>query len=127
MSIASFRPSSVIATRSHVAHSKFWERLAYARFRYSAYHGHEPGNAEIGRAVDRSGQAISAWDGRDLPPPDYIDGKPLHQPLADFLEVPKTWLIGGDGDPPDGDLWKYWQALRAHRRPSGAKQRKSRA
>lgn len=92
--------------------STFAERLAYARWIRHLSSGAAATNAEIGRAVKRTGQAITGWSVREAPPPDYLNNKPLHSPLAAFLGVDERWLISGEGDPPEPELWKQWRALR---------------
>lgn len=91
--------------------STFAERFAYVRFLYHLERGRDPGNAEIGRAVARVGSAVTGWTTRDTPPPDFLDGKPLHDPLVEFFKptgVTKDWLIAGKGEPPRAKLWEEW-------------------
>lgn len=86
----------------------FGERFGYAKWLYHLRKGYQPGHAEIGDAVGREGQAVTHWADREAPPPDYRDGKPLHAPLAEFLQVDKAWLIDGAGEPPLPELWERW-------------------
>lgn len=71
--------------------------------------GECPANAEIGRAVERTGPWVTKWAKSATPPRDYE----VHAPLADFLGVPRDWLIEGKGDPPRLDLWTVWLQERA--------------
>jgi len=115
--------------------SAFSERLGFALWLYALNHGGRvPGNATIARAVGRTGPAVTVWLKQNYAPPDYEpkDSQrlkaPLHQALADYLAVPKDWLIDGEGDAPEPDLWKQWLARQRHRRASSSvvstKQRK---
>jgi hypothetical protein len=103
----------------NVPNSTFGERFEYAVFLYHLEHGRAPGNAEIGKAVGRKGQAVTLWSVREAPPPDYRDGKPLHVPLAAFFGVDRTWLIDNDGEPPRPDLWRDWITKRRAQREAG--------
>lgn len=92
----------------------FSERLAYARWLKHFTSGSAPGNAEIGRAVDRTGPWVTKWADSETPPPDYR----VHRPLAAFLGVEEAWLIRDEGEPPRRDLWQAW--IEERRRPKTA-------
>lgn len=91
-----------------MAESNFALRLGYAGWLLHLKRGEAPGFAEIGRAVTRTGQAVSAWAGADEAPTDYR----VHRPLAAFLQVEEGWLIRGEGEPPRPELWKAWTVAR---------------
>lgn len=86
----------------------FAERLAYARLLRHFRTGEAPGNAEIGRAVGRSGPWVTKWAQLHDPPRDYT----VHAPLAAFLGVEERWLIRGQGSAPDPELWNRWREMR---------------
>lgn len=105
LSTVSFR---LVTVSNTVADSTFAERLAFARVLMHFRTGEAPTNADIGRAVDRTGQWVTKWAESDTPPRDYE----VHAPLAKYLAVPETWLIRDDGLPPREDLWADWLAER---------------
>lgn len=112
MSIATFQSERVLTTRWHVTPSTFGLRLGYANWLYHLSTGEPLTLAAIAKAVGRTGPAVGSWFARALPPPDYLDGTPLHEPLASTLGVSKEWLINGHGDAPMPDLWKIWVGAR---------------
>lgn len=93
----------------------FGERFEFVRFLLHLRTGKCPENAEIGRAVGRTGQWVTKWAGKDTAPPDYLGGQPLHAPLLAYFGV-GNWLIDGAGDPPDLILWQRWRVARQDRR-----------
>lgn len=88
--------------------STFAERLAFARLVHHYRSGESPGNAEIGRAVERTGPWVTKWAKSSEPPTDFR----VHAPLAAFLGVEERWLIRDQGDPPMVELWRRWLADR---------------
>jgi hypothetical protein len=106
-----------------VAHSPFSVRFGYALWIQHLKRGEVPGWAEIGRAVTRTGQAVSAWATAAEAPVDYR----VHAPLAEFLEVDEAWLVKNVGEPPQPDLWQTWRAARAIRQPPVALRRAAQA
>lgn len=96
--------------------STFADRLAYARLVRHYVTGRDPDNAAIGKAVGFTGQWATKWASSPTPPPDYFKGKAIHAALAAFLEVDKSWLIDGSGDPPRPELWDDWFARRRSER-----------
>lgn len=99
----------------HVTHSTFAERFGYALWIKHLRDGDAPSFAEIGRAVDRTGPAVSAWRNSEEPPPDYR----VHPPMAAYFDIDERWLIRDEGVAPEPELWTRW--LRERRR-RGAKQ-----
>jgi hypothetical protein len=97
-----------------VAPSTFAERFGFARWLRFLATGEASSFAEIGRAVDRTGQAVSAWSSAGDAPTDWR----VHEPLAAFLSVEDAWLVKNAGEPPRADLWAVWIAAR---RPKVAK------
>jgi len=95
----------------HVKHSRFSDRLGFARWIYHLKRGESPSKSEIARAVDRTGPAVLAWMDLDEAPTDYR----VHEPLADFFGVDKEWIISEKGDPPHKELWDAWMAERRSR------------
>lgn len=91
-----------------MTHSTFAERFAYARTLRLVRTGDYPSKAEIGRAVDRTGQAVGPWEELDEPPTDWR----VHGPLAAYLGVPERWLIRGEGEAPRPELWAAWLSER---------------
>lgn len=89
----------------------FGARFGYLRWLRFLRDGDAASWAEIGRAIGRTGQAISAWGSMREVPTDYR----LHRPLLDYFELKDgEWLIEGRGNPPMPDLWSVWlQARRA--------------
>lgn len=87
-----------------MAHSRFDERLGYARWLKHLVDGEAPAHSEIGQAVDRTGQAVSGWARKAEPPSDFR----VHAPLAKYLAVDQAWLIEGAGEAPRAELWKAW-------------------
>lgn len=79
--------------------------------------GECPGNAEIARAVNRTGPWLTKWAKSAKPPRDYE----VHAPLAAFLGVERDWLIDGKGEAPGGALWAAW--LKEHGFPADAAER----
>lgn len=102
-----------------LAHSTFALRFGYAVWLLHLKRGDAPGFAEIGRAVTRTGQAVSAWAVAEEAPVDYR----VHGPLAAFLSVEEGWLVKNVGDPPRPDLWKAWTEARALADPAGTRAR----
>lgn len=92
-----------------MAHSTFAERLGYGRWLRHLIEGEAPSHAEVGRAVDRTGQAVSGWALLEAPPSDYR----VHAPLAEYLGVEERWLIRNEGPPPRPVLWREWLVARA--------------
>ena len=92
----------------HVAPSTFAERFGYARWLRHLASGESPGFAEIGRAVERTGVAVSAWRDAVELPPDWR----VHEPLSSFFGVDERWLIRDQGEAPRPDLWEVWIAAR---------------
>lgn len=88
----------------HVAHSSFAERFGFARWLAHLVTGDAPGWAEIGRSVERTGQAVSGWALLPTAPRDYL----VHAPLAECLGVAEAWLVRNDGTPPRAELWEVW-------------------
>lgn len=84
--------------------ANFGVRMRYAIFLQGWLTGTEPTQTAIAEAVDRTQPAVRDWLDREGPPTDYR----IHQPLADVLHVPRTWLIDGQGDPPDAAMWAVW-------------------
>jgi hypothetical protein len=103
--------------------SGFGSRFGYARWLYHLRHAAAPTHAEIARAVNRTGPAVSAWAEVDEAPVDYR----VHEPLADFLEVDEAWLVKNVGDPPRADLWEAWRSARAIKQPPEALRRAGQA
>ncbi len=64
-----------------------------------------PSFAEIGRAVGRTGQAVSAWATADEPPPGPLD---FYDRVADYLGADVRWLFQREGEPPQPALWAVW-------------------
>lgn len=91
----------------------FAERLAFARVLMHFRRGRCVTNTEIGAAVERTQPWVTKWAKSATPPKDYE----VHRPLAAYLGVEESWLIRGEGDPPDVDLWDRWIAMRAKRPP----------
>jgi hypothetical protein len=107
--------STVINETCHVAHSLFSERFGFARWLKHLTDGDPPGWAEIGRAVGRTGQAISGYSEEAEPPIDFR----VHAALAEFLGVDERWIIRDEGQAPMPELWEVWISARRKR---GAKQ-----
>src|SRR5690349_9575018 len=95
-------------TTCHVAHSAWPVRFGYARWLRHLETGEAPSFADIGREVERTGQAVSSWAKADAPPTDFR----VHAPLAGYLGVPERWLIQDVGEPPRPELWGAWTAAR---------------
>lgn len=93
--------------------SLFSERFGYARWLRHLATGEAPGFAEVGRAVERTGQAVSAWSSAEEAPVDWR----VHGPLARFLDVEENWLIKNVGEPPLPDLWRVWTGVRRKSAP----------
>lgn len=97
-----------------MARSVFAERFGYVIWLAHLRTGTAPSFAEIGRAIGGlTGQAVSGWADREKPPANYE----LHKPLATFFGVSIDWLIGGEGEAPQKELWEIW--LRERRPRSG--------
>lgn len=87
----------------------FAERLAYARILVHFRLGRCITNTAIGAAVDRTQPWVTKWAKSSKPPKDFQ----VHEPLAAFLGVDEMWLIRGQGEPPERDLWDRWVSSRA--------------
>jgi hypothetical protein len=86
----------------------FADRFAFARLVRHFRTGKSPDNAEIGRAVARTGQWVTKWAESLEPPTDFR----VQEPLASFLGVDVRWLFRGEGEPPMPELWARWLAER---------------
>jgi hypothetical protein len=93
--------------------SRFSLRIGYAGWLLHLRRGEPVGFAEIGRAVGRTGQAVSGWFRAPHPPVDYR----VHAALAGFLGVDADWLVRDAGDPPRPELWAAWTATRKDDQP----------
>lgn len=85
---------------SSLGDSSFSERLAYARWV---------------RVVDESDKALAArakvtavWLGKWKVRADAPQGRKEGPRLARALGVSEEWLLDGEGDPPDVELWNDW-------------------
>lgn len=87
-----------------MAQSTFALRFGFARWLKHLEAGEAPSHAEIGRAVERTGQAVSGWSAAPDPPPDWK----VHEPLAAYLGVAEGWLVKNRGEPPHPELWPIW-------------------
>lgn len=95
----------------------FAERFAYARVLRHFFGGDAPGNAEIGKAAERTGQWVTKWAESSTPPRDFE----VHRPVTAYLLTPVTgrdadlderWLFRNQGEPPYPDLWEIWVSIR---------------
>jgi hypothetical protein len=86
----------------------FSDRLAYARLLVHFRTGRCVSNTEIGAAVERTQPWVTKWAKSAKPPKDFE----VHAPLAAFFAVDERWLMRGEGDPPEVELWERWQAGR---------------
>lgn len=75
--------------------------------------GDAPGNAEIGKAAERTGQWVAKWAESETAPRDFE----VHTPVTEYLLTPvsgrevsldERWLFRAQGDPPHPELWKIW-------------------
>lgn len=96
-----------------IVETTFAERFAYACLIRHYRAGKAPTNAEIGRAVQRTGQWVLKWSEATEAPTDYR----VHAPLAEYLGVDRQWLIEGKGPAPEPGFWAGW--LELHRKGSG--------
>jgi transcriptional regulator with XRE-family HTH domain len=69
------------------------------------------GQTDIAKAADRTQPWVAKWEKSPSAPKDYT----THRPLAAYLGVDEDWLIRGEGEPPEPDLWDRWSASRAPR------------
>lgn len=89
--------------------STFGIRLGYLRWLRHLIDGAAPAWADIGRAINYTGEGVSKWQVNETPPVDYT----VHRPLAAFFDLKDDrWLIHNEGDPPQPDLWKIWLRYR---------------
>lgn len=89
---------------SIVKRATFADRLAYALLLYYWRWGGELSQKALAEAVSRSGPTVAEWYEREDPPKDWQ----VHAPMARVLEVPESWLVRGQGDPPRPHLWEEW-------------------
>lgn len=99
-----------------VSRPTFAERLAYALLLFYWRRGRELSQKALAEAVSRTGPTVAEWYDRAEPPKDWQ----VHAPMARVLDVPESWLIRGQGDPPRPHLWTEWLAERRAVAPSAA-------
>jgi hypothetical protein len=97
--------------------SGFAERLAFARLLTHFRTGRCLSNTEIGAAVGRTQPWVTKWAKSATPPRDYE----VHAPLAGFLGVDERWLIRGEGDAPELELWNRWRDEREATAPQATR------
>lgn len=96
------------------AKSRFGDRFGYVRWLKHLERGEALDHADIGRAIGRTGPAVSAWQGMREPPAAKPD---FYTQVADYFGVSREWLFEDKDGPPHPDLWKAWIAARERHRP----------
>lgn len=86
----------------------FGDRFGFLLWLKHLENGEPPSYRDVGKAVERTGEAVGAWRVREDAPPDYR----LHDPLADFFGADPEWIVTGKGEPPEPELWKVWTRYR---------------
>lgn len=100
----------------HVDPSSFSTRFGFLLWLKHLAEGVPPSYKEVGEAVGRSGVAVSAWRAMENAPIDYR----LHEPLSRYFSASAKWIVDGEGDPPQPELWKVWLRSRQGVRPARA-------
>jgi hypothetical protein len=104
----------------------FGDRFGYLLWLKHLADGEAPSYRDVGKAVERSGEAVGAWRVREDAPPDYR----VHEPLAGFFGAAQEWVVTGKGEPPEPELWKFWIRYRRAQPkpvPAGAAKQVTRA
>lgn len=89
---------------SIVKRATFADRLAYALLLHYWRRGSDLTQKALAEAVERAGPTVAEWYDREEPPKDWQ----VHAPMARALDVPESWLVRGEGDPPRPHLWEEW-------------------
>lgn len=90
-------------------HSDFGARFGFLLWRHHLLAGQPPSLEAIGKAVGRSGVAVGAWRASLDAPPDWRVQEAL---IAFFALENDRWLVRGQGEAPDPELWRMWRQRR---------------
>lgn len=86
----------------------FHERLAYARWLRHLRTGECTTDKEIADATDRSSPWVTKWKVSEEAPAD----RHAARALSTFFGIEERWLMDGEGEAPEPDLWPRWEAAR---------------